>query len=364
MIKSAAKKLALVCAGLLVGVLGAELIARFIAPEKSADLLFNASDSAPNLYIIDSQTRLAPAPNLLTHIQSLDYSIPFRTNELGLRGPPLAETSGIAWIALGDSFTMSVQVKEQETFINQLGELRGVHIWNAGVDGFSTWQANLRLQQLQLSLKPEVAVLTFFTGNDYQDNERFLAMKKHPLPGKIGLPIPRKEVPTLTRWLLAHSHLYAHYRIRQAQHDINDPQNPTRANWRDELAIFSTIGETRLKQLTPITRSALERFKAICEYHKITPLVAIAPPAFVVDEARLDATFRMVGIDPSTAVPEQPQQQLIALLKQLSIPYCDLSGALKQAPTPSYLTFDGHWSVHGHQTVAEQLNRCLTGESQ
>ena len=109
--------------GLFMGLVLAEGVARIIAPNQAADLLFNASDASPmNLYVIDKETRVTTAPNLDTAIESLDYTVKINTNELGLRGPALSQVSPQTphWIAVGDSFTMSVQVDQENTFSGQL----------------------------------------------------------------------------------------------------------------------------------------------------------------------------------------------------------------------------------------------------
>ena len=82
---------------------------------------------------------------------------------------------------------MSVQVDQEDTFSGQLSNKAGTQIWNAGVDGYSTWQATLRVQQIKERLPIKRVLLTFFTGNDFQDNERFLAMQRSPLPGPCWL---------------------------------------------------------------------------------------------------------------------------------------------------------------------------------
>ena len=94
-------RLALLLAGLLIGALLGEALARTVSPNKSSDLLFNSPDSSPmGLYVQDEKTRLRPASNFTASIRSLDYSVSLRTNEIGLRGPPLAEVSQEQWIAL------------------------------------------------------------------------------------------------------------------------------------------------------------------------------------------------------------------------------------------------------------------------
>ena len=355
-------RLGLVLGGLCLGLLGAEGIARMIAPNQAADLLFNSSDASPmNLYVIDKETRLRPRENLDETINSLDYSVELKTNELGLRGPSIQEISQEQWIALGDSFTMSVQVNQEDSFSGILGKKRDVQVWNAGVDGFSTWQATLRMKQIAQKLPIKMAILTFFTGNDFQDNERFLAMRQQPLPGKDGEPIPRPSVSGLSLFLMRNSYIYAHYRIWEKQKQVLTGKDASRGNWQDELRIFSNQGEQRLRQLEMPTRQALEEFKRTAQQLNIIPLVLIAPPAFVIAQERAKPTFELVGLDPNTITPQAPQERLEKILKELHLPYCNLSPALQKAQSP-YLVFDGHWSKEGHQVVADAINQCLENQ--
>jgi len=352
-------KLGLLLGGTLLGILVAEGSARMIAPHQSADLLFNSSDASPmNLYVVDKELRVRPNTNLDTTIQSLDYTVRLRTNSLGLRGPSVESISSEQWIALGDSFTMSVQVNEEDSFAGLLGKEKGVHIWNGGVDGFSTWQETLRLRQLAKELPLKKAILTFFTGNDFQDNERFPARARMRLPAEEGTPIPRPHVGMGELFLLKHSFLYAHYRIWNKQQQVQSGKDMSRGNWADELQIFSKSGEKRFRQLDKLTTQALRDFKQTCQELNIEPLVAIAPPAFVIDQARAKPTFALVGLDSNHLALEAPQEKTKEILKKLKLPYCDLSEALKQGDAP-YLVFDGHWSKEGHQLVASALSKCL-----
>lgn len=358
--KSIVKKFILTVFGIVIGCVAAEATARLINPIGGADLLFNAPDASPQgLYVLEKDIRVVPASNFSANIKSLDYNATLQTNALGLRGPEPDVISQPQWLALGDSFTMAVQVSEDDTFAGQLGRLNDSHVWNAGVDGYSTFQSALRARSIKEELPIERVVLLFFTGNDFQDNERFLAMKNHPLPGKVGDPIPRAPVSATSGFLLRHSHLYAHYRIHQRQRQLADGTDHSLQNWKDELRLFTTQGSNRLKQLSHRTKEALQRLK---EAIGDTPLtVAVAPPAFVVDTERMKSTFTLVGLDPEQAALDAPQKEILELLMRLNISHCDLSTALHegQKQKAMYFDFDGHWTQAGHQVVADEINDCI-----
>lgn len=359
------QKLMLLIGGLFVGIFLAESIARLIRPAKDADLLFNSPDASPSgLYVLNKETRLIPTPNFSDTAKSLGYSVSLRTNSLSLRGPSRKEiaTKNISqWLALGDSFTMAVQVSEEDTFMGQLSN-DSRYVWNGGVDGYSTWQATKRLQQLlQQKLPIEHVILTFFTGNDFQDNERFPHMQRAPLPGPEGSPIPREHVPAYKKFLLKYSVLYAHIRIAQHRQNISSA-NQQQSNWKDELSIFSSQGQSRLQRLTESTKKALRDLSRTIQRNNLKILVAVAPPAFVVDTKRAKPAMSLVNLPTSNLQLNTPQKTILQLLQQQNIPACDLTQALRlgQETTDMYFTYDGHWTKAGHQVVAERISSCLS----
>jgi lysophospholipase L1-like esterase len=91
-----------------------------------------------------------------------------RTNELGLRGPPLAPratASEVRLLFLGDSVTFGMRVAEDERYSDQLAaRLRAedpgltVTVMNAGVIGYATSQVLTRLPAWMDAAQPDVVV--------------------------------------------------------------------------------------------------------------------------------------------------------------------------------------------------------------
>ena len=358
MFKKYLGKLGLLLGGLCVGLFLVELIARFPALPSDSDLLFNSPDTSPvGLYVLDTQTRVVPAPNFQADVSSLGFSASLRTNALGVRGPQPESVTQEQWLALGDSFTMSVQVSEEESFAGRLGAAKNVHIWNAGVDGYSTWQSKIRYEQLAPKLPIKHVLLTFFTGNDFQDNDLFPILQKQRLPGKAGTPIPRNTLPGWKLFLLRHSYLYAHYRVYEQRQQVQNA--PQARNWKQELSLFHRSGQQRLQHLSQNTEKALRALQKSTQRRGAKLTVAIAPPAFVIDQSRASATFELVGLDPSQALLNAPQKKVAEILKRNNIRTCDLSTNLNTAPTESYFKTDGHWTPKGHDLVSQSLTSCI-----
>jgi len=95
-------------------------------------------------------------------------NIAFISDENGLRNPlgtlPKAEI-----ILLGDSFMSALNTPENKTLAHLL-RARGYKIYNAGMDGFSTFQASYMLEDLLLKSHPHTVLLFFYLGNDLHDN--------------------------------------------------------------------------------------------------------------------------------------------------------------------------------------------------
>ena len=112
----------------------------------------------------------------------------------------------------------------------------------------------------------------------------------------------------------------------------------------------------------PATNNALANLKRAVEERGDTLMVAIAPPAFQIETERLDATFRLVGLNPEQARPDAVSNAVKDLLKRNKIPYCDLVDPLRRAHEAGgemYLQYDGHWSPKGHAVVAGAIERCM-----
>ena len=97
---------------------------------------------------------------------------------------------------------------------------------------------------------------------------------------------------------------------------------------KDELSIFTSSGQNRLQGLSNQTAKALQNLRQIARNKPI--MVAIAPPAFVIDQTRTGPALSLVGLNPDEATVDAPQQKIIQILKQQNIPYCDLTTALRE----------------------------------
>ncbi len=356
-------KLLLGTGGLVAGLCLAEMGVRAMAPHAAADLLYNAPDNAPDgLYTTDRSVYSVPTPGFEATQHSLGYRVHLRIDENGLRGAAPGVKTQPRWLALGDSFTMAAQVDETDTFAARLGQQMGWQVLNGGVDGYGTWQALGRYMALAPSLDLDGVLLVFFAGNDLMDNERWPQVRAQAARQPAGRPLARPPIHPLHGWLYKRSVLYARYQMFRRAQELSDSNAPEHHRWISELRPFTSEGGGVLGVMLQQSRPALRAMADAVAKNGHRLVVAVAPPAFQIEEERLAATFGVVGIDPSTARPNAVTDGIRGLLDRLRIPSCDLVGPLRAAHRTGeqvYLTYDGHWSPAGHQVVARTLSECM-----
>ena len=111
--------------------------------------------------------------------ESLGYSI--RTNRFGFRGPDdtrRKKSAGVLRYAfVGDSITLGLKVKEEDTFVTRFAELfnehprdRRLEALNFGVDGYNTVQIAENLEKRVLAFDPDkVLYLLCLNDFDFED---------------------------------------------------------------------------------------------------------------------------------------------------------------------------------------------------
>ncbi len=283
----------------------------------------------------------------------------FHTNSLGIRGPHLAEKkSGERRVlALGDSFTLGMQVDDDETFSALLDQAMGdtVRILNAGVPGYGTEQAIGLMKRLVPITKADAVLLTVYSGNDLRDNARWAVSPGMPTtPPPVVAPPPQRS--SLTKFIGKHSRIVAYALLYS---DLKRQSDDFRIEeFRDEVAPFAD--RDALNPLMPPTKAAMARFADACRDLQVTCGVALIPPAYVIHESRRASTFEAFGLTYDPAQIVRPGQAILGSVRK-PITTIDLTEALKlHADEQPYLVFDPHFSAAGHRIAASALKPFVT----
>lgn len=314
-----------------------------------------------------------------------------RTNRLGFRGPDFGpKAEGTLRIAvLGDSFTEAVQVDEAQTWWGQLAPAldacqpaprRAVEVLNFGVSGYSTAQALIALEKYALPAAPDIVVLNFFPGNDFEDNSRALSAdpmrpffeltdgtlrrddRFRDLPGWRLRASPgwRYAVQPLlglrtVQLLDAARHRWAVWR------NTLPPASPLEAEPGVDLAIYREPATPEWHEAWAVTETLLAEFERKVRAGGAEFILMLATTGYQTLPAARRERFAQHHNLPDLNYPQRRLQALseregwnvLNLLPVFQF-WADHGGAITHG-FPNTEPFIGHWNERGHEIAAQAL---------
>lgn len=266
------------------------------------------------------------------------------------RAAPARDAPAMRVLVLGDSFTLGMQVDDEEVFTARLeeglraGPVPQAEVLNLGMNGVGTAYASWLLERRARELGADEALLVFFVGNDLVDNGQIDVGE--PRAGDVAL-LPRLASRSMLgalawgAWLqVAGERGLEHERL---QRDLLTVLDPTRRGAAEEA-----------------NRSALRGLERACRRNQIRCRVALAPPTWAISPARLDATLAYLGVDAARLDSYEEASREVAGWVPRSMEVLDLheplAAAARERPHEAlYLPLDGHWTARGHEVVADAL---------
>jgi lysophospholipase L1-like esterase len=294
-------------------------------------------------------------PEFRGRFRHSEFDTQVRISSLGIRDREFgAKPAGVRRVLiLGDSYTFGWGVEETQRFGNRLEELLQVaspgrwQVVSAGINAYATRDELAWLDEYGWKLEPDLVVLEFCMGNDFDGNvgpgfhveNGFLVGNHSTRPQAVA---PTSMVERVKIWVRDHSELFVF--LRELRND-----------WRAGL----TPREKRRRQLVHANDLVDEGF---------------APTARIVGALNDDATrhhvpwvlmvvpmrHQVYGTrDVDRAVIDYPNGRLRALGAGLGVPTLDLLPAFRERvarkPARLYFDRDPHWTREGHQAAAEIL---------
>jgi hypothetical protein len=365
-------RLSLATLGLFAGLGIAEVGLRFGALSGGNQLLFPGVDLYPRDLYVEMQGMSFPNPGWTGTIRSLDYDVAVQFTHWGTRGAREPDPTKKRWIAVGDSYTLALQVPEHQTFCARLEASLRTEVINAGVDGYSTWKETIRLAQLAADFPPEGAIVGFFVGNDLYDNLRNVGGRTSaqpgpsPRPGGAALRPQRSPPPVrlspVEQWLHDHSILYAHWQVLARQREVSAAKNPRDRHFLDELSYFGPEAAEHVEHDIERTAAAFADLRATADRLGIGPVILVViPPAFGLDPEVARRTLATFGL-PGEPDVDAASDAVVRAARLSGLYPCDLRPALRAALAAGdnpYFLFDAHLDASGHAVVAEVIAHCI-----
>lgn len=269
-------------------------------------------------------------------------------------------------IAIGDSFSYGV-VPYQYNYLtvveNQLKSTNpNIEVMNMGIPGTGPRDYLALFVNEALAYRPDALLLTFFIGNDFDDNHgsqhlrqtspffvvqflRFIFKLHEHFDGNVFHP-PQLEAYQDSAPSFTPEAYMAIQRQRSWQYRTD----------RENQSTFAT----RLQDVLV----DIQQIQAICQRENIALTIALAPSEIQVNSELQQQMMAVDGSQLSNSFDfHSPPKQLKNALEKANIGYIDLLPAFLEqgAQTPLYIPRNTHWNIAGNRLAAEVIRPVLQG---
>ena len=353
-----------------------------------------------------------------------EYDVDVAINSQGLRDverPTIEKPSDTFRILLlGDSYVEGLRVPLEQTFGKVLEAKLNAHapaklrfeVIPAGVSGWGTDQQLLWFRKYGVAYQPDLVLLAFYPGNDFENNSEALEVANM---GRVMKPFFRLENGELALSYYPFDPAQVPQPLAQETESdsiaTGDPRDTARAKWLKQHSALVRMITPMLATATPgLSRKLaqwglIERDQAAndvpADYVPVAygvyrqPAAAEWQQSFVLTEALLrelqrevttaGATFALFSTTAQEQVypdrwqqqleqnptmqrtswdTEQPNRVLRQIANSLDVPYLDLLPIFRDhaqdSQPPLHLIHDGHWNPAGERLTGESLVEFLS----
>ena len=393
------KRLGLILAGVLVGLLAAELILRVLLPTARDPYLINAflDDERGKFCQYDAELGWTGRPNIEDQFVAFDCENHVQQNHHGFRGTayPFDRTTAGRLLVLGDSYTWGYGVDEEQIFTTILQRQADprLEVVNLGVSGYGTDQELLLYRKLGRKFQADQVLLAVTPYTDLMDNQ-FAVRYGHPKPlfkqpedkrpGPLELtnvPVPQmadwsdkpQQMDTDRHWLcqlatrssLAASILNATSTNPSAREWLEQRRIRIPRNISHDWAISCHTSELPLpwEQAFELLTRLIQQFHTEVAANGVELSILLVPSVIDVDPVLWDE-FQQQNHRPYGQQWDRDhvRRRLKDFCKSSGIQLVDPTDALRSAAEHNsylYYPWNQHWTPAGHQIVAELLQEEL-----
>jgi hypothetical protein len=259
-----------------------------------------------------------------------------RHNSLGFRGAAEHAESAAAprILAIGDSFTYGLGVRDEETFAAHLGRTMKVEVINAGVNAYGVDQALLMWEHIGRRFKPDVVVLGYYVDDFYRN---LLSVRDRPKPHFAfdsttlqfelrSAAVSRENADRLRRERGA-----GQWRLQRAAAWL----------WRKVLGQLGSVDD-KMREGARLSEFLLARLHA-----SVTESGSKLVVAFIGD--RFDANTEHAWIEASVA----------RSCRSLAITCVNVAAAMREVEADQFYGSNHHYSTAGHQFAADRIAQAI-----
>ncbi len=297
--------------------------------------------------------------------KALSYNYDFRLNSKGFKDMEFDEDKGDRFriAGIGDSFAFAVVPYESayltllEDRLNSAG--RPVEVLNMGIPGTGPRDYLALLVNEGLELDPDMALISFFIGNDLMEGEK--AKENREL-------YTYSHVASLLRYVLfvQPKHQGMYHSSRRSYTD-GQPQIPYSEfliiERRRSYIYIEDIGYLPKRIKTSL--HYLEQIHSICGRRDIATLIIIIPDILQLDpglQRDVERAYKkeiMIGQELDLT---RPNEMLTEGLDRMGLAYIDLYEPFLKASRKQalYIPHDSHWNIAGNRLAAKLIAEGIT----
>jgi lysophospholipase L1-like esterase len=388
----------LVIVSVCITLLSLEIIVRLLATPYPPDI--------GHIFACHNSLGWIGAPNFAGMFEDGNFRQELNFNSLGMHDTEHSRnrtSDTFRILLLGDSFVHAIQVGEAATahqiLENRLneadrpGEEKSFEVISSGVVNWGTNQELIYYREQGRQFQPNLVVLMFYIGNDFQDNlpgnvmtvngfncyAPYFALcdgNLNPTPLTYAPGISRLEnncAPIRRSLINGMGKLYQHSRLYRQIEPLIVANRPRQQFGQDYPLAFTALylpnEEAELAQAHQLTQATIAQLQQEVEADGAQFVAVLISPWPIIQLGLLSPAEQEIFLTDNPlfaqAQANRPNQRMTQFLKSHNIPFIDLTNPMiEYAAThdriPLYIIGEGHWTAEGNQVVADILAEWLT----
>jgi lysophospholipase L1-like esterase len=325
------------------------------------------SEAAPafqRLFMTDPRVGHRLRPGASTHFATSEYATDISINAAGVRGPeiPAWDAGEARIVVLGDSLTFAVQVPQAATFCQRLEDrLRAsdaapaVRVINGGVQGYGPVEELLFYRAVIKPLRPTVVLVMVFVANDAVEAIDSAWRLDDSRP---AVEQAQTEATTLSRRVVRRSMVLQTVRLRveEVRDWLRPSGTPTVSR---PLTTYVPEVPDEITRGLALTRDLLAQLRDEAAREGTRVGLVLVPARFQLNDEDYGYLKKSVEAAGEQLLRDKATERFAEALRPLGLPMLDLLPVLRAQPDPAGLFFteNVHFTVRGHEVVADALER-------
>ncbi len=284
------------------------------------------------------------------YVPDVDRFVEYRTDKNGFRNSTEQQRADIVFV--GDSFTESATVSEEDTYARRVAQSTKLSVINLARGAYGPQQELIVLKRYGLSYEPRFIVWQLFEGNDLADAEAYVEWKKNPEQVVLSLK-ERYRDNSLLQQVLSNTRVPEPVgpRVTLRYHDGTSKRISLRYRYEPHQPSTMQAGMTE-------TLSAIQAGQQLCQSRGIQLLIVVVPTMLHVMEPHIsfDRFEERRDYFPERIPGDKDFSETVEeFCSQIGCGFVDTFDAMREASSADnrglYIPSDEHLDIRGHEVV-------------